>query len=92
MIDPITEATTLRLILSHLEDDVTGSVDAISRILTEVDGDDAALDIVLTLLTLLCHEIDCGNRRPSWIAYIQHRLAPTTDLPDTIPDFEGERP
>jgi hypothetical protein len=86
MIDPITEAWTFRLVMAFLEEDTTGSIDSVSRILMEVDSD-GALDIIMTLLRFLGHEIDYGGHRDAWLEYIAHRLVgPVNSVPDII-DF-----
>jgi hypothetical protein len=87
LINPQTEARTLRLILAFFESDAAGCADAVTRILAETDCDTP--DLVLMLLTILTREIDGGGHRSDWEAYIQSRLLGRVGpVPDTIADLD----
>jgi hypothetical protein len=85
VIEPVNTARTFRAVAAWLEEDI----DAVTRILGEIDGDSEALeDVVLVLLRLLGYEIGSGNHRDAWGFYIQDMLiGPTNSAPDFVPDF-----
>jgi hypothetical protein len=92
VINPRIEATGLRLVLGHLEEDHLGSIDSVNRIIGECNSNDT-VGIIQVLLQLLGYEIDAGHRRAAWIAYAQTMLiGPTSAPPDTLAGWpEGDR-